>query len=185
MPVPPPTKRLVITRAGKSIALLVPKPVILVDTREQDPFSFSGFSNWVAGVEVRTLATGDYSVAGMETLVALERKSLSDLVASLTGHRQRFLRECERLSQFTHKAILIEATYEQVKSPYHEYTRAHPNAIAGSLDAVEARWGISVIYTSDSRKLAEEKAASWLSKLYAYWWLETHGYGRVLQEGDL
>jgi len=42
-----------------------------------------------------------------------------------------------------------------------------------------------VIYTSRQRALAEEKAASMLSKLFTYWWLEERGLGRVLQEGDL
>lgn len=33
--------------------------------------------------------------------------------------------------------------------------------------------------------LAEEKAASWISKHFTYWYLEENGFGRVLQEGDL
>jgi hypothetical protein len=51
-----------------------------------------------------------------------------------------------------------------------------------ALDALEARFGIPVIYTSRYRPLAEEKAASWLSKHFTYWYLETNGFGRVLQE---
>jgi hypothetical protein len=42
-----------------------------------------------------------------------------------------------------------------------------------------------VIYTSQYRPLATEKAGSWLSKHYTYWYLEKEGLGRVLQEGDL
>ena len=61
---------------------------------------------------------------------------------------------------------------------------ASPNAVSGSLDAVEARFAIPVIYASRNRILAEEKAASWLSKHFTYWYLEEHGLGRVLQEGD-
>jgi predicted RNA-binding Zn-ribbon protein involved in translation (DUF1610 family) len=51
--------------------------------------------------------------------------------------------------------------------------------------AEESRFGIPVIYTSRYRPLAEEKAASWLSKHFTYWYLEKNGFGRVLQEGDL
>jgi len=61
----------------------------------------------------------------------------------------------------------------------------HPNAVFGTFDALEARFGIPVIYTSLYRPLAEEKAASWLSKHFTYWYLETNGFGRVLREGDL
>jgi hypothetical protein len=52
------------------------------------------------------------------------------------------------------------------------------------LDAVEARFQIPVIYASRNRALAEEKAASWLSKHFTYWYLEENRLGRVLQEGD-
>jgi endonuclease V-like protein UPF0215 family len=57
-----------------------------------------------------------------------------------------------------------------VKSIYDDElcTQVHPNAVSGSLDAVEARFGIPVIYTSRYRPLAEEKAASWLSKHFTY-----------------
>ena len=73
------------------------------------------------------------------------------------------------------------------KSPYDAelYTLASPNAVSGTLDAVEARFGIPVIYTSQNRALAEEKAASWLSKHFTYWHLEKHRFGRILQEGDV
>ncbi len=83
---------------------------------------------------------------------------------------------------------MIEASYEDIKSPY-DYeiynTLAHPNAVAGTRDALEARFEIPVIYTSLHRPLAEEKAASWLSKHFTYWYLKKNGFGRVLQEGDL
>jgi len=183
--VPPPSSRLTVKRGGHQINRLVPKPVVLVDTREQMPFLFTGYTNWIGATRAQALPAGDYSVEGMEELLALERKSLSDLVGSLMSGRARFLRECERLAALPYKAILVEATYEEVNSPYHEYTSAHPNAISGALDAIEARWGIQVIYTSSDRELAERKAASWLSKAFTYWWLEGNGYGRVLQEGDL
>jgi len=46
--------------------LKTPRPVVLVDTREQNPFDFSRFEGWFAGIEKRALKLGDYSVAGLE-----------------------------------------------------------------------------------------------------------------------
>jgi ERCC4-type nuclease len=46
--------------------LKTPRPVILVDTREKNPFDFSRFDGWFAGVEEKPLKLGDYSVAGLE-----------------------------------------------------------------------------------------------------------------------
>jgi ERCC4-type nuclease len=161
---PPPAGRPLVKRRGSSIARRIPKPVIVIDTREQAPFDFAGLSNWVGGTTRRKLDAGDYSVVGMERLLRLERKSLTDLITTLMQYRTRFLKECEALARFRHPALLVEATYEDVKSFYNDElcTAAHLNAVSGSLDALEARFGIAVIYTSQHRPLAEEKAASWL-----------------------
>ena len=48
-------------------------------------------------------------------------------------------------------------------------TEALPNAVCGTYDAIEAKFGIPIIYTARSRILATERAASWLSKHFTYW----------------
>jgi hypothetical protein len=91
------------------------------------------------------------------------------------------------LAEFTWKAILIEATFEDIKSGFEQFdipSEVHPNAVTGILDAIEAKFGIPIIYTSTIRALATERAASWLSKHFTYWWLETHRFGRVLIDDD-
>ena len=82
-PVPPTTARLRVMREGRAIVRewQVPKPVVLVDTRERTPLPlFKQHPNWIGGVRPATLKTGDYSVEGMENLLALERKTLPDAV---------------------------------------------------------------------------------------------------------
>ena len=72
--VPPGTGRLVVKREGHSIlrSASIPKPVVLVDTREQMPFAlFASHPNWIDGERRATLKTGDYTVEGMESLLAL------------------------------------------------------------------------------------------------------------------
>jgi ERCC4-type nuclease len=184
--VPPTASRLLVKRGGSSITGKIPKPVILIDTREQLPFSFERFPNWIASERRETLSVADYSVEGMENLIALERKSLADLIGTLTQNRNRFFTMCEKMTNYKWRALIVEASYEDIKSPYaSEFTNAHPNGISGSLDALEAKFGIPIIYTSQHKPLAEERAASWLSKHFTYWHLEQNGMGRVLQEGDL
>jgi len=185
-PVLPPSGRLVVKRKGKSITRKIPKPTVIVDTREQTPFRFTSHDNWIAETKRQKLDAGDYSVVGMEKLLTLERKTLTDLITNLMQHRKRFFRLCEKLAKYRWCAILVEANYEDIKSPYYDLeTQAHPNAVSGTLDALEVRYGIPVIYTSRNFALAEEKAASWLSKHFTYWYLEENGYGRILQDGDL
>lgn len=183
--VPPPSTRLIVKRDGHSITRKIPKPIVLVDSREKSPFDFSKFPNWIAGEKRQKLNVGDYSIQGMEDLLILERKTLTDLVTTLIQQRPRFFKLCEKLAEYRWRALFVEASYEDIKSPYGEYTYSHPNAVSGTLDALEAKFGIPVIYTSRYRALAEEKAASWISKHFTYWYLEKNGFGRVLQEGDL
>jgi len=183
-----PTKsKLVIMRDGHTTTNLVPLPTIVIDTRERTPYLFERFPNWVSSTNVATLATGDYTIEGYEDRISLERKTLNDIVGSLTNGRERFLREMERLSKFDRACICIEASREDIKTPYSfsEGLKAFPNSIIGSLDAIMARYGnISVVY-GNNRELAEEFAASWLNKCAAYNWLEDNGHGRVLRDGDL
>lgn len=185
-PVAPPSGRLIVKREGRGITRKIPKPIVLVNTREQIPFEFTNHSNWIADTKRQKFGAGDYSVVGMDNLLALERKTLTDLITTLMQHRKRFFKLCEKLAKYRWRALLIEATYEDIKSPYYDLnTQDHSNAISGSLDALEARFGIPAIYTLRNYSLAEEKAAGWLSRHFTYLYLESNGYGRVLQEGDL
>ncbi len=184
------SSRISVIRDGHSItrSAKIPKPVVLVDTREQQPFPLSrNHPNWISGEKRVALKTGDYSIEGMEDLLTLERKSLADIVGCTVVSRQRFIANCTRLSKFRWKAIIIEASYEDLKQSCQEFgveSDVHPNAVVGTLDAIEAKFGIPVILTSRHRRLATERAASWLSKHFTYWWLEQHKLGRVLIDSD-
>jgi len=185
--VSPSTDRLRVMRHGHNIirSARIPKPVVLVDTREREPFPlYANHPNWIGGERRATLKTGDYTVEGTEQLLALERKNLPDLVACTVTNRVRFLAACGRLARFPWKAVLVEATLEDIKRGFDLASEVHPNAVCGTLDAIEAKFGIPVIYTSTVRELATERAASWLSKHFTYWWLEQQGHGRVLIDSD-
>ena len=186
----PSTSRLRVMRNGHNIIRSghIPKPIVLVDTREREPLPlYANHPNWIGGERRVALRTGDYTVEGMESLLCLERKNFADLVACTVTYRRRFLAVCGRLARFPLKAILVEATLEDIKVGFESIDLpldVHPNAVCGTLDAIEAKFGIPIIYTSSVRELATERAASWLSKHFTYWWLEAHGYGRVLIDSD-
>lgn len=79
---------------------------IITDTREQLNLDFSKFRD-VESVRTK-LDAGDYSLVGYENLISFERKSVQDLVGTLVGGHQRFLRELERMKNYKEKYILIE-----------------------------------------------------------------------------
>ena len=186
----PSRTRLRVMRDGHNIirSARIPKPVVLVDTREKEPLPlFVNHPNWIGGERRVALKTGDYTVEGMESLLSLERKNLADLVACTVTYRKRFLAACGRLARLRWKAILVQATLEDIKGGFESFdipSEVHPNAVCGILDAIEAKFGIPIIYSSSIQDLATERAASWLSKHFTYWWLEKQGYGRVLIDSD-
>ncbi len=187
---PATTTRLRVKRNGGNIirSAGIPKPIVLVDTRERWAWALhENHRNWIGGERRTTLKTGDYSIEGMEGLLALERKNLPDLVNCTVEDRPRFIACCARLAKFRWKAILVEASYEDIKRGWdseESESSVHPNSVVGLLDAIEAKFGIPVILTSKNRALSTERAASWLSKHFTYWWLEEHGRGRVLIDTD-
>ena len=84
--------------------------VALIDTREQTPLTLPGLRT-----EPGTLATGDYSVKGLEHYIAIERKSLPDLLACCGRERERFERELQRLMAYPVRALVIEAGWEAIE----------------------------------------------------------------------
>jgi len=60
-PVPHPVIPVFAERGGTQ--LRTPRPVLVVDTREQNPFNFSRFEGWFAGIETRAHELGEEMVA--------------------------------------------------------------------------------------------------------------------------
>jgi hypothetical protein len=121
--------------------LKTPRATILVDTREQNPFDFSRFAGWFAGIEKKALKLGDYSVAGLEDLCVVERKDLPDLVHSLTVERPVFINRLKRMSGQAHRLLVITTALSQVKSRY-PHRAANPNRIFQSLIALLAELNV-------------------------------------------
>ncbi len=99
----------------------------IIDTREQLPLDLSPLCS------IRdTLTTGDYSVRGLEHLVALERKSLGDLLACVGRERERFDREVQRLLAYPARALVIESTWPTLEAG-NWHGEVTPSAALGSV----------------------------------------------------
>ena len=134
------------------------RPVVVIDTREQDPLPFARLA-----VERGTLPTGDYSFRGGEELFAVERKSVADLTACCMGeNRERFFRELHRLRGFRFKRLLVVGTREAIERG--EYvSRIAPQAVLATLAAIEARFDVPVVFCPSPEE-AGRKVESW-----AFW----------------
>ena len=134
---------------------------ILVDTREQKPFSFVG-SRYYADVttERTTLTCGDYSLPGFEDKVAVERKELSDLIQCLGYERERFERELLRGRGLDAFCVVVEANFEDIASgSYH--SKFNPHAACQSVIAFMGRYRCP-FWLAGSRKGAEYFTYSFL-----------------------
>jgi len=136
---------------------------IVVDAHERYPYTFAG--QQVVTVR-RGLACGDYAVtvAG-KTVAAVERKSLADLVSSLTSGRLRFA--LGELATLPRAAVVVEDRYSQVFALH----RVRPATVADGLAELQVRYPTIPIVFCEKRKLAEEWTYRYLAA--AHTWAET------------
>lgn len=119
----------------------------ICDSREQMPLSLSPMKT-VRG----TLATGDYSVLGLTHCVAIERKSLADLIMCVGVERERFEKEVQRLLAYETRAIVVEASWSDLEAGGWR-SRVSPKAAMGSVLSWLAR-GVPIIMAGDRERAA-------------------------------
>ncbi len=110
--------------------------VLIQDTREQLGWMNLFESRCIDG----TLAVGDYSVLGLETQVGVERKSLPDLIGSLTKGRERFERELTKARGYQRFFVLIEGDARDILSGNYGRSQANPKSIWESIAALSVRF---------------------------------------------
>jgi ERCC4-type nuclease len=123
-----------------------PPLVFVVDTREppHTAWSFDG-----APVVRRALAAGDYSVEGLETRVAIERKAAGDLVSTCTYGRERFERELVKLAAYDRAVIIVEGDLESIIRWTYKGT-TNPSALVGSFASWFARYNVATIFAGNA-----------------------------------
>ena len=120
------------------------KITISIDSREQLPYRFQTES------ETATLKTGDYSLKGAAHLVAIERKTLDDLIGSLTTGRDRFERELHRGRALDYFALVVEASLSALARGSY-VSAMKPKAAIQSLLAFSIRYNLPVFFVENRR----------------------------------
>ncbi|MDL2267158.1 hypothetical protein LJC46_04125 [Desulfovibrio sp. OttesenSCG-928-G15] len=133
---------------------------VVVDTREQTPFPFLHEKYAGTIVESGALDTGDYSLAGLTDRVAVERKSLPDLVMCLGRERERFERELQRAAALDSFAVVVEAAWADLASGQYR-SQLNPHSACQSVAAFMARYRIPFVFAG-SRAGAEYVCWSFL-----------------------
>jgi len=134
------------------------RPTIVIDTREQTPLPISRLPVVTAG-----LYSGDYSVAGLECQIAVERKSIADLVSCCAGsNRDRFENELERLRGYRMKRLLVIGDRCDIEAGNYR-SAIKPAAVLGTLNAFECRYDTPVVFA------ATPEAGARLVELWAWY----------------
>ena len=116
---------------------------IVIDTREQRPYRFQ--TPAVSG----TLPTGDYSLSGAEHLIAIERKSLPDLIACLCSNsRTRFEKELYRAKALDFFAIVIECSLSDIVNGSYR-SKMTPKSAIQSLMTFSVRYKLSLFFVEN------------------------------------
>jgi DNA excision repair protein ERCC-4 len=136
---------------------------IIVDSREQLPFYFDKYECSTCRT---ALPAGDYSLVGFEDRIAIERKSLDDLVGCLMGaDRERFERELCKAKSYDFFAVVVEASMEDLANGrYRSKMKAH--SALQSVTAMTVRHRIPFMFAGN-RRGAEYLTFSLLEK-YLY-----------------
>jgi ERCC4-type nuclease len=104
---------------------------IVVDSHEQYPYRFAGQQ---ATVVRRAVPCGDYGlIDGGRLIAAVERKSLTDLVASLTGGKLRDA--LAELAALPRAAVVVEDRYSAI----FKLDRVRPAMVADRLAELQVR----------------------------------------------
>lgn len=151
---------------------------VIVDSREQTPFSFSGLtlanSTVIVKRERAALATGDYSIKLLEGRVAIERKSPKDLVGSVCGGHARFEREHERMLAMVESggrvALVCEGSYSAIDDALRADGRwKAAETLLGTVASWPSKFAVPWFFAGDRRR-AEILTFRLLLKWYG--WIE-------------
>jgi ERCC4-type nuclease len=145
---------------------------IIVDTREQQPWEFGLHST-----AKRKLDTGDYSIEGLEHILAIERKkSVSEIANNIT--ESRFKDVLQRLGNIQYKFMLFEFELEDVYNfpvgsdipkKLWDKIKISPKYLLKYLTELQLNYGIHILYCGDASN-AEKMAVSIMKRVY-----EKHG----------
>jgi hypothetical protein len=144
---------------------------ITVDSHERYAYRFAGRP--VSTVK-SALPCGDYGlVTGGRLIASVERKSLADLVASLTSGKLRYA--LAELAALPRAAVVVEDRYSEV----FKLARIRPALVADGLAELQVRWPNVPIVFCETRPLAEEWTYRFLAAARAWADTEAAATGRL------
>jgi ERCC4 domain/Lsr2 len=143
---------------------------IIVDSHERYAWPFD---QQQATTTRRALPAGDYAVESNGNIIAaVERKSLADLVSTLTTGKLRYL--LADLATLPRAALVVEDRWSSV----FKLDRVRPSVVADGLAEAQVRFPTVPIVFCETRKLAQEWTYRFLGAAIAHHHDHEHGEER-------
>lgn len=144
------------------------QPIIIVDTREQQPWSFEYHTT-----SRSKLDTGDYSIQGLENKLCIERKKTVNEFANNIIEK-RYKDWTKRMSKYKYKFLILEFSLSEIyKYPHNsnipkyliDQIKISPKFIIKNIIELQIYYDIKVLFC-ESSDYAEKLALSIINKVY-------------------
>lgn len=137
------------------------KVLLIRDSREHEGYGYNwGEDDWTKGTKIDALSVGDYSIAGLEHLIFVDRKqTVSELAKNIT--EPRFLRLIEKAKKFKYRFLICEFSMDDIaKYPVGseippkmwKAIRIRPKFIKIWLTKIAIEYGIQIILAGNTKE---------------------------------
>jgi hypothetical protein len=154
--------------------MTLPRYEIIRDTREQAGWWF-GEDDQCFGTVEKKLDTGDYTLKGLESVLAIERKGcIAEFAVNI--NEKRFENELDRLDEFDHAFLLLDFNPDDLEkfpvgsnipSYKQKYIRVSPNYIRSKIVDYSLRHSTQILITGGFGK---KYAKDIFRKTWAYYY---------------
>lgn len=153
-----------------------PPIVVIRDDREKNPWDEEYLGPGFSVVTAR-LQTGDYTIKGMQDLVAIEKKSSWDEIAidiSKVKYRENFVNMLRRMKQYPVRILVVESDMGKISMAGLKYTpHITSYSVQGWVLNICLEYGIQLLPVG-SRHRAKHTIAELFRRIHEY-----HRCGRL------
>lgn len=136
----------------------VPIRPVVIDTREQTPWTFPDKIKTIR----RGIHFGDYTLDGLDEIVAIERKSPMDMIGCVGRSRSRFEDHLYGLADLPFAHVIVECSMAELCRACRT-TGVDVSSMMGTIVSWQAATGVH-FWTPDDRRFATALALRILAK---------------------
>lgn len=126
---------------------------IIIDNRENDPFTFRGYDNITTSWD--TLDCGDYTITAHDrerddhSIIIERKKNSNELLRNIGADWERFKIELVKMQRYTHKMIIVCSPENSQYLYERELTKLSPNFVRKRLAEIYLDFQVPTLFFSD------------------------------------